>query len=107
MKELYRRVECSWCKIVMRPAQDEGVEVSHSCCCACKAKYFPTLGDATECRMEMIDRQHEGCGVDASPREEVCHVDTFECSVCKRIKKPEPEACDCAEVDQNSFPEHD
>lgn len=106
MKELYRRVECSWCKLVMRPAQDDGSEVSHSCCCACKAKYFPTLGDASECQMECIESEHHDDEVESTfnpfsgaigYRKVSFHVDTYECKVCKRLEIRDEEDCCCGD----------
>lgn len=86
-------VQCAWCNEIMRPGNEDNV--SHSCCCACKNKYFGTLADASRCHMEVINREHEDFAVGASPATSHCHVDTVECRICKRIETLEEYPCDC------------
>ena len=94
------RVVCSWCSEVMRPGNDPATDqISHGCCCACKIKYFPTLGDASKCQLELIEREH-----DEDTKE---HVDTLECSRCERIVNPERVPCNCAEVHRYEWPDSD
>ena len=90
------RVVCSWCDLLMRPGADPASDqLSHSCCCSCKIKYFPTLGDASECQMELEDREHIDCGVMGAPSYQSCHIDYKVCSRCERQETLEPMPCDC------------
>jgi hypothetical protein len=97
MKDTHSRLEvkCSWCGEIMQPGRGpEKDQISHGCCCDCKHKYFPTLADASECQMEIIDVSHDDyAAADNSPRDVFCHVITRKCKVCEREEISEPEEC--------------
>jgi len=91
------RVDCSWCGEILRPGRGpEKDQISHSCCCPCKARYFGTLSDASHCQMQVINREHEDFADGRSgEKTSTCHIDTLECKVCKKVVNPEPEICNC------------
>ena len=89
------KVVCAWCKMVMRPGADENI--SHGCCCVCKNKYFPCIGEGSNCQLEVINQEHEDMMAhNNGPRVIPSHIDTVECRHCKRVETLEPYDCDCA-----------
>ena len=92
-------IRCSWCGILMRPGATLDGLVSHSCCCLCRAKYFPTLADASDHQWEIIGRDHEDCTDGNSPRMVSCHLDKQRCTRCEMVEELDPYTCNCEKDD--------
>lgn len=111
------RVVCAWCKAVMHEGRaTQPDQVSHGCCCACKAKYFPTMGtgSSTECEFELIEREHEeeDQPVSMNPftdhityKTYRVHVDHERCIHCRMERTLDPVDCDCEPDDDREFDE--
>lgn len=115
--EVDLRIVCAWCQSVMHEGNPtEPDQVSHGCCCACKAKYFPTLegsGDS-ECEFELVDRDHEEgaepCGYNYRTesiieREYALHIDHERCVRCGMERTLDAYDCDCEPEDDREFDE--
>jgi len=94
------RLECAWCKIVLR---DGPAPVSHGICCPCSAKHF---GKDPDDDWELLDREHEedeypvsmNAFTDAiTYRRSMSHLDTMRCQRCGLIEHREAVDCDCEE----------
>lgn len=98
MKDTHSRfqVTCAWCKMVLVKGRGpEADRISHGQCCECLAKYFPTFGEASECQLEILNRDHQELANGTTPGNIVSHLDTMKCKVCGREVELEPEPCDC------------
>ena len=100
MKDTHSRMQvtCAWCNEVMIPGRGpEKDQISHGCCCECKAKYFPTMADASECQFETEDMEHVGMADGTAPWDVTCHLEYLKCKVCQRETEKETYPCDCGE----------
>jgi len=101
------QIVCAWCKEVLHQGHPTSPDqVSHGCCCPCKAKYFPNLSGKAgpACEFELVEREHEQ---DDQPiahnpftdhityQTNSYHIDHERCTHCGMERILEPEACDC------------
>ncbi len=111
------RITCAWCKAVLHEGHPTAPDqISHGCCCACKAKYFPLIGEGSsqECEFELLEREHEveDRPVSMNPftdhisyEETSYHIDHEKCTHCGMEQTLDPVPCDCEPDEEEYEPE--